>query len=94
MNVILLDGNRIKNITDFHKTFMAALNIDKRYGKNLDALYDVLTSSQNEIGIIAVNTDKLSETLGSRWQHFLRLINDVSAEKVNIHFTESPFGGH
>ncbi len=92
MKIILLDGNEIQSISDFHEAFMSALQMDDWYGKNLDALHDVLLSEQGEVGIIAVNTDELSETLGKRWISFLRLIGDVCAEKDNIHFTLSPFG--
>ena len=87
MKIIILDGNKIKNTKHFHKAFIKALDLPRSYGKNLDALNDVLTSAQEEIGIIAVNTSVLSETLGSRWQSFLQLMEDVDLEKSNIHFT-------
>ena len=87
MKIIILDGNKIKNTKHFHKPFIKALDLPRSYGKNLDALNDILTSTQEEIGIIAVNADMLSETLGSRWQSFLQLMEDVGLEKSNIHFT-------
>ncbi|MBO4896759.1 MAG: barstar family protein [Clostridia bacterium] len=87
MKIIILDGNKIKNTKHFHKAFIKALDLPRSYGKNLDALNDVLTSAQEEIGIIAVNTSLLSEALGTRWQSFLQLMEDVDLEKSNIHFT-------
>ena len=87
MKIIILDGNKIKNTKHFHKAFIKTLDLPRSYGKNLDALNDILTSTQEEIGIIAVNADMLSETLGSRWQSFLQLMEDIGLEKNNIHFT-------
>lgn len=87
MKIVLLDGNRIKNTKAFHKAFIKALDLPRSYGKNLDALSDVLSSAQDEIGIIAVNTALLSEALGTRWQSFLQLMEDIRFEKSNIHFT-------
>ena len=91
MKIVLLDGNKIKNTKHFHKAFIKALDLPRSYGKNLDALNDVLTSAQEEIGIIAVNTEGLSETLGKRWTSFLMLMEDVTEAKSNIYFTLSPF---
>ena len=86
MKVILLDGNKITSIRDLHEIFKESLDMPEWYGKNLDALHDLLTCYQDGVGIIAVNTPELSKTLGKRWHPFLRLMEDVCAAKDNIRF--------
>ena len=91
MKIILLDGDKIKNISDFYNAFYTVLDTDGRCGKSLDALHDILTDVQNEVGIIAVNTDKLYEAHDKKRNSFLRLMTDLSGKNRNIHFTASPF---
>jgi ribonuclease inhibitor len=43
MNVIL-EGEKLKNIEDFHKEISKLLEFPDYYGNNLDALWDCLTS--------------------------------------------------
>ncbi|AMD16613.1 ribonuclease inhibitor [Methanobrevibacter sp. YE315] len=45
-----LDGKMIKK--DGHDYLMKALNFPEYYGKNLDALYDILTEMDCEIELI------------------------------------------
>lgn len=39
-----IDGSEIKSDADFHAALISALPIPTFYGRNLDALWDVLTS--------------------------------------------------
>lgn len=41
---ITLDGSKLKSIEDFHNEIMRILELPLYYGKNLDALWDCLTS--------------------------------------------------
>ena len=91
MKIVLIDGNKVTDISLLHKEFSKALDFPKYYGNNLDALYDMLTETTEKIGIIAVNTDLLEENLGDKWKAFKRLMKDIKAEKSNIHFTTNPF---
>lgn len=92
MKIVLIDGNKVTDISLLHKEFSKTLDFPKYYGNNLDALYDMLSETTEEIGIIAVNTDLIEENLGDKWKAFKRLIKDVKSERKNIHFTSKPFG--
>ncbi len=91
MKVVLLDGNRIKNSDDLHAAFAEALDLPDYYGRNLDALYDVLTETTEEIGVILVNNEKLADALGARWTGLLRLLVDVRRLRRGFHVSLDPF---
>jgi ribonuclease inhibitor len=40
---LILEGNRIKTIEDFHREIKSVLELPDYYGSNLDALWDCLT---------------------------------------------------
>ena len=80
MKIVLLDGEKIKSSADMHRAFKKALHFPDWYGNNLDALNDMLTEATDEIGVILVNTDKLAESLGWRWEMLLRLLVDLKRE--------------
>lgn len=84
MKIIILDGDKIKNIDDFHTSFAKMLNFPAYYGRNLDALHDLLTEISDELYIFAVNTDELEENLGARWDIIVEMMEEI--ENENIHF--------
>ena len=90
MKIVLLDGEKIKSSADMHRAFKKALNFPDWYGNNLDALNDMLTETTEEIGVILVNTEKLSENLGWRWDMLLRLRVDLKREKPNFRVAFEP----
>ena len=82
MTYILLDGEKIQSNADLHAAFAAAIPLPDWYGKNLDALHDVLTELPQPIGVIAVNLDLLQAHLGRRWNGFLRLMRELDTAGV------------
>ncbi len=90
MKIVLLDGEKIKSSADMHRAFKKALHFPDWYGNNLDALNDMLTEATDEIGVILVNTDKLAESLGWRWEMLLRLLVDLKREKPNFRVAFEP----
>ncbi|MBO4879329.1 MAG: barstar family protein [Clostridia bacterium] len=91
MKIVLLDGEKIKSAADMHRAFKKALRFPDWYGNNLDALSDMLTESTDEIGVILVNTDKLAESLGWRWEMLLRLLVELKRERPNFKVSFEPF---
>ena len=92
MKIVLLDGDRIGNSRDMHRAFSEALGFPEWYGSNLDALHDMLSERSEEIGVILVNTDRLSENLGWRWEMLLRMLVELKRENERFHVTLDPFG--
>ena len=91
MKIVLIDGEKITTQKKLHTQFKKSLDLPDWYGENLDALYDVLTWTNDEIGVIAVNTELLSNNLGDYWNKFLYLMNDVEGERTGFHFSDNPF---
>lgn len=48
MRLLLLDMNKMKNEEAVHNYLMEQLNFPEHYGKNLDALHDMLTDGRNK----------------------------------------------
>ena len=82
MQYIFLDGARILSNADLHAAFAAELAPEEGYGRNLDALHDVLTDRTEPLGIVIVNEAPLREHLGRRANGFFRLLRDLQADGV------------
>ena len=82
MQYVFLDGARILSNADLHAVFAAELMLEEYYGRNLDALHDVLTDLTEPLGIVIVNEASLREHLGRRANGFFRLLRDLQAEDV------------
>ena len=92
MKIVLLDGNEIGSKADVHALFAEKLAFPEWYGNNLDALPDMLTEPSEEIGIIAVNVEKLSKKLGKWWKSLTRVLEDAAEENENVRIVVDPFG--
>ena len=91
MKIVLLDGEKLRGMEDVHQAFAEALEFPPETGKNLDALYDKLTETKAEIGVITVNAKELKSVLGRRWKGFMRLMSDLQRERDGFYFS-IPFG--
>ncbi|MBQ9552030.1 MAG: barstar family protein [Clostridia bacterium] len=80
MQYVFLDGARILSNADLHAVFAAELMLEEDYGRNLDALHDVLTDLTEPLGIVIVNEALLREHLGRRANGFFRLLRDLQAD--------------
>ena len=80
MQYVFLDGARILSGADLHAVFADGLALEEDYGRNLDALHDVLTDRTEPLGIVIVNEALLREHLGRRANGFFRLLRDLQAD--------------
>ncbi len=92
MKIIFLDGEKIGSPRDMYGAVREALGTDGLIGENLDALYDVLSTVGEEIGIIIVNTERLRGVPGIKWRGLLRMLEDLTAENEKITVLVDPFG--
>ena len=92
MKYVFLDGEKIGNNASLHAAFAEALEFPDYYGKNLDALHDLLTELREPVTVIAVNTEALRAHISRRWNGFLRLMNDLAEEMDGFTFLPEPFG--
>ena len=90
MKIVLLDGEKITGMKDVHRAFAEALSFPPETGKNLDALFDMLTATKEEIGVVLVNTEELKKAIGRRQNSFFRMLEDVKKERKGFSY-KSPF---
>lgn len=72
-----LDGTTIRSSTDFHNAVTAASGISF-YGRNLDALWDLLTGLvERPVRITWKNAKQSQIAMGDDFSRILRVINDA-----------------
>lgn len=77
---VIIDGERIKTIDDFHLEIKKQLEFPDYYGENLDALWDCLTGSIDlPVTLVWKNSDMNKESLGDKFNRIVDLFS--SAEK-------------
>lgn len=68
-----------------HEALAQLMEFPEYYGKNLDALYDVLTDITEDVELEIMDFDCLTEALGKYATSFERVL--VDATKENEHLT-------
>ena len=85
MRQAILDGAALRTRGQVHDALAAQLDFPAWYGGNLDALYDCLTDLTEETSIILLHSQALTETLGTSYGRFCRVLTDAAAENPNLH---------
>lgn len=80
METIVIDGAALPSAEAVHSLFVQALALPAWYGKNLDALYDVLTERGEPLGLLVRNRGELGTNLGEYGEDLLRTLADAAAE--------------
>ena len=85
MKTAILDGTEINDRAALHAALAAQLGFPARYGRNLDALYDLLTESPDAYHIVIEHADALENALGGYYRRFRETLADarVSTEENN-----------
>jgi len=83
MNVIL-DGLSIQSEDDFHDAIENAFDLPGWYGRNLDALWDVLTGMvERPVNLIWMNSEMSSIRL-QRYEKIVGLMKDVADRDIAL----------
>jgi len=78
---IELDGNNINSEISFHANIAAALKFPSYYGKNLDALFDVLSADiERPLTLIWKNSDISRKKMGVEFARVVDLLRKVEAQ--------------
>lgn len=83
MKTCVLDGNIILDKEMLHKMLAKQLDFPYWYGKNLDALHDLLTDIP-EAEIVIVNQDALYEHLERYASLLMKVLEDAAKEHPGI----------
>ena len=86
MKTIRLDISNIHMVRALHIYLAYMLELPAHYGKNLDALFDLLTERSEETLIEIENFDSLRKRFGIYADAFLDTISDASKENKKVTF--------
>ncbi len=92
MNIITLRGIDFASVEELQDYLQEALEAPEYYGRNLDALYDVLTDVTQET-VIRIDTDDMeNEEMADYFGRLIRVCRDASAANpsLTLEMKESP----
>ena len=81
---VILDAQKMTDRASAHDYLSVQLQLPPHYGRNLDALYDVLTERAEPMQIRLENAALLSEYLGRYGQSLCKTLTDAAAENPNL----------
>ena len=88
MKRILIDGRSCQDKQTLHQQLKNQLAFPDYYGKNLDALYDMLSATQEEIEIGFLNREELYGNLGSYADALLVTLQEATANNPFLHLSD------
>ncbi len=77
MEVITIDGERMSNRRAAHDHLTEALSLPEHYGRNLDALYDMLTERGGPTRLIVRRRDTVISFLGDYGEALCQTLEDA-----------------
>ena len=81
----IVDLKNITTIEELHNCLQKTLELPDYYGKNLDALNDVLTDWNDEVKIIFINYQDAQREFGTYMERLRTLCDELMAEYPNLH---------
>ena len=82
--VLNLDGTVLESKEELHNTVFYQLALPDYYGRNLDALWDVLSTWSAPLCIEVTHTELLKRHLTGYADALLELLHDAAAENNTI----------
>lgn len=87
METITIDGEVLSSPEAVHELFVQTLALPDWYGRNLDALYDVLTERGEPLELLVRNRGALENALGEYGTDLLDTLTDAAAENPALSVT-------
>lgn len=84
MMEVTIDGEKMTSKKQAHRYIKYKLNSGEYHGKNLDALWDVISTYDTSIKIKLINIDKLIENLEDYGENIIKVFLDAERENNNI----------
>ncbi|RDT50009.1 barnase inhibitor [Escherichia coli] len=89
VNEFYLDGARVLSEKEFHSIISLSLNFGPYYGKNLDALWDRLsTDIERPVKIIWLNSELSRVGLGNYFDKIIEVFERVKLQDLNFNWEE------
>src|SRR5690606_12390324 len=86
---VRLNGDKMQTKETTHEYLKRKLRILGYYGKNLDALWDILSTCSKPMEIELINEEKLIEHMGDYGKSIIEVFQDAEEENPNISFRVS-----
>lgn len=84
MRRITLDGKMMRDREMTHEYLQETLNLPDYYGKNLDALWDLLSYESLPTTITIINVSAIFRYLGDYGYDLVEVFNEVNLEKGRV----------
>ena len=81
---IILDGNLMTDRNATHDLLAESFRFPDYYGRNLDALYDLLSVYPEEIHVTVIHEQQMLSVLGKYGQLLLKTLQDGAAVNAKI----------
>lgn len=81
---VILDGSAVESKAALHDRLQEALMLPAYYGRNLDALFDVLTERSEETEILVTQWEALSLQLGHYAAALMDTLYDAAKENPKL----------
>ncbi len=89
MKTILLDGLYMNTKEATHIYLAERLHAPEYYGRNLDALYDILTDPCEPTLLILCRKERMLQSLGDYGETLLTVFRDAAEANDNLTFEEA-----
>jgi len=87
MDKVILNGKRMITRERTHAYLKRKFDFPEYYGRNLDALWDLLSTWDREMEIVIVNHKAVTENLDGYGVSLLKLFRELDEENRHIHVT-------
>ena len=84
---IILDGRLMTDRAALHDCLAEKFSFPDYYGRNLDALYDLLTEYPTECHVTVLHQQWLLENLGRYGSSFLQTLEDACRNNAHMSFS-------
>lgn len=88
MQIVVLDGSRMKDRRSTHLYLAQTLRFPAYYGRNLDALYDCLTEFCGDMLIILQHAPSMLSLLGQYGEDLLQVFQNAAESGCTRFFVD------
>lgn len=86
-----LNGRTLRSLDGFYDELSRQLSLPEHFGRNLDALWDVLaTDIEGPFDIIWQHADVSKKAMGKDFESVLKLLHEVSTERKDFKLVVEP----
>lgn len=81
----VLNGRAIRSLSDFYEEISGRLSLPAHFGRNLDALWDVLsTDVEGPVEIVWQSARLSRQAMGEDFEKVMKVLKEVEAEREDF----------